>query len=364
MAAVLAGDKLLIDGGLVAYVAKTPTYGTYKHSMNDLKEYLFISSFPDNRTWIIDLSESWTNDSVQPVSIVRPATYVPLELGTLWYYPETNTIFSFGGELSQDGYVVKSGTPGNSGVPADAIWQFEFGEDNTTGIWSQVLGPQGEQAFPTDIKRSLMGATAADSNSAYYIGAQTHFWSTDKVDNMTLHNVPGLLQFDFANATLTNSTNDGSYFASTRQSMEYTPSAVAGMMTYVPFFGTQGVFVTVGGFQIVDADTGQTNQWWHNVTIFDPSHQSWYYQRATGDIPQLIWAKGDYIGDERLIIFALLAHGTVSCPPTTCTWSPNKKCHSDDERETDKRAKFRFWDLRNRQHILHPLSAFIYLVRE
>lgn len=253
-----------------------------------LQIILIALAVTDNRTWIIDLSESWTNVSVQPTSVFRSSEQPRFRFGSLWYDPTTESVYSFGGEWGRDGGIVKS-----SGSPApleDSIWQFTFNEDHTSGEWSEALGPRGTKGpFPSDISSSISGATASDGRQAYYIGARTSNFSTNKAGNTTLHSLPGLITFDFATATLENSTNDGSYFASKlgEISTENTvSSAKAGLMTYAPSFGTEGIFVIVGGFEVDDG--GQTKQWVNNVTIYDPSTRLWHYQRATGNIPNML----------------------------------------------------------------------------
>lgn len=241
----------------------------------------------DNRTWIIDLSKSWTNVSVQPASVYRSPEQPRFRYASLWYDPTTESVYSFGGELARDGGTVKSSA--STAPLEDSIWQFTFNEDHTSGEWSEALGPRGTKGpFPSDISSSISGATASDGRQAYYIGARTSKFVSNKAGNTTVHSLPGLITFDFATATLDNSTNDGSYFASKlgEISTEETVSvATAGVMTYAPSFGTEGIFVIVGGFEA--DDSGQTKQWANNITIYDPSTRLWHYQRATGDIPEL-----------------------------------------------------------------------------
>lgn len=272
----------------VDFVLRRQTYGV-------LKMVLMASAVTDNRTWIIDLSESWTNASVQPASVIRAREQPRLMYESLWYDPTTESVYSFGGEWNRDGGAVVSS---ESTAPLeDSIWQFTLNKYHSSGEWSEALGPQGtKRPFPSDISSSIHGATASDGRQAYYLGARTSNYSTNKAGNTTLHSLPGLITFDFATATLENSTNDGSYFASTlgEISTEITASsAEAGLMTYIPSFGTEGILVTVGGLEVDDG--GQIKQWANNVTIYDPSKRLWHYQRATGDIPkmrQYLWYRG------------------------------------------------------------------------
>lgn len=250
-----------------------------------LKQY----SSTDNRTWIIDLSKSWTNQSVQPVSVDRYRDQPRLRFASLWYDPTTESVYSFGGEMSRDGGTVKSS--GSTAPLEDSLWQFTFDANHSSGRWSEALGPKGTKGkFPSNISNPIHGATASDGRQAYYIGARTSEWGTPKASNTSLHSLPGLISFDFASTDLKNSTNDGSYFASTLGEISKTRTvslAKAGSMTYAPLFGTAGIFVISGGVEI--DDSGSTKQWSNNITIYDPSTQLWHYQRATGDIPELLW---------------------------------------------------------------------------
>ncbi|OJD33142.1 kelch repeat protein [Diplodia corticola] len=264
--AVLAGDKLLVNGGLVANISGVPIYG------------LCTS---ENQTWIIGLSSSWNNQTLISVPVPRPTSFVPLEFETLWYDPNSSYVYSFGGEISQDGYIPNP--YGTITIPEESIWRFSFDGTGEDGQWTEALGPTGEKSFPSDIKRPIMGASASDNQNAYYIGGAIYKWTTNDVGNMTeLHNVPGLLQFDFSTQTLTNDTNAVPYFASVWTEQNQTVN-LAGLMTSVPLFGSQGVFVLVGG---QSNDTGKTEQWWETVTVFDPAKKSWYSQKATGEIPE------------------------------------------------------------------------------
>lgn len=62
-----------------------------------------------------------------------------------------------------------------------------------------------------------------------------------------------------------------------------------GASELVPVFGSEGVLLTMGGWlpstlQSLDlsAVTNQFNQ----ISVFDPSTQTWYNQTATGTIPE------------------------------------------------------------------------------
>lgn len=241
----------------------------------------------ENRVWVIDLSRSWTKASVQPTSVSQSCTPWRLRFGSLWYDQITDSVYSFGGEVGRDG-VTSESSP--SIVPLEEFtWNFTVGGDHTSGEWPEAVDPQWKTGlFSSGISASMYRYTTLDYRQTVYIGNRASKWSRSKAGDTLLHSDPGLIIFDYATKTLGNSTNDGSYFApnfggiSTKERVSL---AKAGLMTYAPPFGINGICVILGGLEI--DESGMTKQWSDNVTIYDPSTRRWHYQRATGDIPEM-----------------------------------------------------------------------------
>lgn len=234
---------------------------------------------------MLDLSTSWTKKSVEPIQISRPPSYNMLLYETLWYYPDRGCVYAFGGEMLQEGNVRSTGHA--SETPEEFLWQLCAEDNSSSWSWTEVLGDNSRN-FPTDIKRPIMGASAANGSTAYYIGGAVSKWTTKKIGSVSdLHSVPGILEFDFSSQTLTNSSNVGNYSAAKWTDSEHKMSFAGGMVFVLPF-GTDGVFTLVGG---QSNDTGVPQHWWKDITIFDPATGSWYSQEATGAIPNTsdIW---------------------------------------------------------------------------
>ncbi|OMP85189.1 hypothetical protein BK809_0000289 [Diplodia seriata] len=155
--------------------------------------------------------------------------------------------------------------------------------------------------------RTTIGASAADGSKAYSLGGVVYNWTTEKVKTIDQHNAPGLLIFDFANQTLTNSTDDGGYFASIWNGPDQTLS-LAGGMVFAPPFGTQGAFIVIGG---QSNNSGEVKHYWDNITVLDPSTGSWYSQEATGAVPSTDDRVNCFVGaqDDELETFDIFVYG-------------------------------------------------------
>lgn len=171
-------------------------------------------------------------------------------------------------------------------IPEESIWRFQL-DDSGSGNWFPVLGPTATKAFPAGLKGQIAGATAAGNGKAYYLGGLLWHPSSPEVNYSTVHNILGLIEFDFGTTNLTNSTDDGEYFASTWTDDADYGIRQAGHMTYVPSFGSNGVFVIAGG-QLLHNISGNIitdDSAWSTVTVLDPVSDSWHNQSTTGDIP-------------------------------------------------------------------------------
>ena len=241
----------------------------------------------DNETLGIDLSSDWTNSSLKIVSTGRPDNSQPMDFESLWWSEKDNTIYSFGGER----FAVDVTLP-------ESIWGL-IPDGRGGGRWIEKLGPTSDKPFPSHILRPAAGASAFDSDGAYYLGG---FASTGTSNAVNLEfgitrPVPGLLTFDFSSQTLKNSTNDGDYFASVYRDDSWSPS---GYMLNVPSFGTRGILLLMGGKSGKGSTDISRGGDFNNLTIFDIEGQKWYSQTASGSIPDpksLFCAVGNQGGD-------------------------------------------------------------------
>ena len=82
--------------------------------------------------------------------------------------------------------------------------------------------------------------------------------------------VPGFQTFNFDSLALSNSSNDGNYFAPYGQ----TESSYSdlGVMLFLPSFGSnKGLLLLIGGYSHPARDG-----YFNDVTIYDLVNQSWY----------------------------------------------------------------------------------------
>ena len=242
-------------------------------------------SITETTTYGIDLSQDWTNTSLDLVQTPRPAGSLALNYQRFWWSSARNAAFCFGGEVTSAFNV--SNTLALSRVPPESIWQFAPSGDGS-GAWTEAVGPTGDAPYPASALRAANGAAASDGKHGYYIGGYN-----GQLTTKTFHNYPwpsyrqagGLQTFDFSSLNLTNSS-DGGYFASQyyNESFYYDP----GCMLYTTLFGVEGLLVLLGG----GGQSGPfVHEWLPNqgnfdiITIYDIHTQTWLSQSATGTIP-------------------------------------------------------------------------------
>lgn len=118
--------------------------------------------------------------------------------------------------------------------------------------------------FPQGITAQSNAATTSDGSTAYVVGR----WTRD--DHLAKQWAPGLLSFDFADQTITNSS-DGGYFR------DFTHP---GTMINIPNYGSRGILMVLGG--------GNSNhiRSFNKIIIYDKGEKKWYSQVAIGDTPR------------------------------------------------------------------------------
>ena len=174
----------------------------------------------------------------------------------LWFDNKRNTIYCFGGDNPLD---EQSAPP-----LTDSIQGFTL-DGNGGGHWKEVLGLVGEKPFPADIHGTSSGMYTSDDKNAYYTGG----FISEKTSPSATQAYPntGLLELNFENITLTNTTSLGLSF-------------YRGAFLSVPVYGSQGVVLAFGG-----ADEERA-MGFNMIEIFDKKERKWYSQIAEGDIPR------------------------------------------------------------------------------
>jgi hypothetical protein len=214
------------------------------------------------QTISIDLSQSWTNFTVQKYSIdtQRPVTDGHWsKRPSLFYDPPNDQVIQWGGWPYSNGDLsyLFSFTPNSGGT---VTWH-----KNETPITNDV-----DQTSP-----ALFGAAFVASNSSFYcLGG-----SIAEASANPYVAVQGLVEYDFASNQWTNSS-----------SLSATSSGylVGGEAAFTPDFGKAGFLVFIGGSdpdtQVFDPD-GVPLIDMSKVTLYDVVEKAWYHQTTTGTIP-------------------------------------------------------------------------------
>lgn len=217
-----------------------------------------VNALIENFTSGIDLSKDWTNSSLDLTRTERPSQLSSLNSEALWFDDERKIVYSFGGIQSDATDYLRS-----LDAPSPSIGKFTP-DGQGGGFWNEAVGLVGSP-FPQGITAQSNGATVSDGSTAYALGGWTR--SDNYLRKLW---TPGLLSFDMADQTITNSS-DGGYV------QDYTHP---GTMINIPNYGSRGILIVLGG--------GNYNhiRGFNNITIYDKGEQKWYYQVATGDIPR------------------------------------------------------------------------------
>ena len=199
----------------------------------------------DNSTCGLDLSKNWTNSSVILTCTERSARPLAIKSEALWFNKKQNSIYCFGGSASfpNTPYV------GPTKTPFQSIWAFTP-DGNGTGNWREVLGPTGPKPFPPEILPGSGADITSDESHGYYF----------------VYPQDGFSTVNFTDFTITNTT-DAHYDE--------------GPMVDVPYYGTSGVLILLSYGSTLSQNTLPYN----NITIYDKTKKKWYWQLASGTIP-------------------------------------------------------------------------------
>ena len=252
-ASIVIDDVLYIDGGEVSY----QTNG------------IFQQLAPTNVTLAIDLSKSWAPSSID-IQVYSKTNGPPsLNYGKLWASADGKSFYAYGGVPG----LAPNNHPPN---PPNSLWQF------SDGGWTEVTQPNGN-LFPS-LTRPAVSLAASGNGVGYMLGGYDSLHNVTFDPNRPWTPVPGILSYNMTTGAWTNSSATGFSQAGT---------AFVGALEFVPIFGSNGLLIAMGG------ETSSSSGWWDvgqnlnsfaNISVYDPSTQTWYWQNATGytgpgDIP-------------------------------------------------------------------------------
>ena len=209
----------------------------------------------------IDLSQNWTNSTIVIQSTIKPDAASSLNNPSLWFDEHEGLLYSgFTGWTSPFG--------DDPSLPPLSMWTFKP-DGSGSGIWNQVIDP-GSTVW-LSVSRPSSALMAYGLGTAWALGGYTSpggYYSTPQLEPQT-----GMVQFDMGTRSFTNLSAGG-----------YSASGIVerGAMHFVSSFGSQGLYVVMGGATTEDhaglIDFG-------TVSIFDPAKEEWWNQTTTGRKP-------------------------------------------------------------------------------
>ena len=183
---------------------------------------------------------------------------------SLWYHEENDIFYS--------GFTGRSSLFGDKPAPPPtSIWSFK--PDGTgSGSWKVEISPD-DPKWTRQVKRDL-GYTASGGGSALVLGGVLNPWTSPGSVNLTEDvEVPGIVEFNMTKKT---------FFRSNATGFNAKGTGARGAMHYVPSFGSNGLFMIMGGTDLTDPDN---NIGFDNVWVYETLENRWYNQTATGDVP-------------------------------------------------------------------------------
>ncbi|KAI0097743.1 hypothetical protein GGR51DRAFT_552895 [Nemania sp. FL0031] len=246
------GDYVYIDGGQVTERVNNSTPAD-------------SPAYDVTTTWSIDLTEKWTNETVQFRSI--PKTAPLLNKQTHWTDPSTDSFYTWGGFTS------------NGSSPSQELWRF-MADGSGGGSWTQVT--QRDFSAFVKLKGTFGTAFTQTLDVGFALGGAATTASDSSIDKkIPGYATPGLVSYNFQTGEWNNQTTAGvygGYGTSLNARAEYTP------------FGPNGMILFLGGAETpVDATNEsivETN--WNYISMVDPVTNKWYRQMTSGTKPPTI----------------------------------------------------------------------------
>ena len=210
---------------------------------------------------VIDLSNDWTNSTLQIQSIPKLSGVPDLVKAGLWYDPAADTLYS--------GFAGRSSYIGNETgqIPDYPLGVWQYGPVNSGSATFRPTIASTDALWDTLI-RPCSGLITYTGSKGYVIGGAD---ALDVRDDYTPA-IDGILEFDFRTKTLMNVTIQGTLFDAGIHT--------AGVL-FIPAFGSQGIIIVIGGedaaINLVPMDS---------VSIMDVASGQWYIQKVGGTIPR------------------------------------------------------------------------------
>ncbi|KAI1189260.1 hypothetical protein F5B17DRAFT_428722 [Nemania serpens] len=245
------GDYLYIDGGQItervngSAPADSPAYNV-------------------NTTWSVDLTETWTNETVRFRSIPKTAPHLGTQIH--WTDPSTKSLYTWGGSTSD----------GSS--PSQGLWRFTA-DGSGGGSWVQVI--QRDFAAFSKLRGTVGSAfTQTEDVGFAFGGAVTKASDGSITKGLPGYATPGLVSYNF---------RTGEWENSTTQSYSGYGTSLNARAEYVPF-GPNGLLLFLGGAETPVDATNETivEISWNRISMVDPVTKEWHTQTTSGTKPPTI----------------------------------------------------------------------------
>ena len=210
----------------------------------------------------IDLSKNWTNSTNIIQSNNKPSGIPNLNNPSLWYDEKEDIFYS--------GFAGWNSIYGDHPLPSPpSLWTFK--PDGTgNGAWNELLN--SSSSIWGSLTRPSTPLMAYGSNTALVLGGTNKPYEYPSPGNL----LGGMVQFHTESQSFTNS----SAFC-----CNATSGVDRGGMHYVPSFGSEGLFVAMGGQNGISNNNFAGLIDFGTVSVFDPVKQEWWNQTTTGSKP-------------------------------------------------------------------------------
>ena len=255
------------------------------HSSVALNEHIYIHggeisqninyssvTAPQNTTLMIDMSKSWTNESVtfRSIESVGPPN---LNSEILFSTQDDNSFFIFGGSSTQ-----LWGTPK---PPLEhQLWEFS----ESTDSWKRV---HPGSAF-LSLTRPTWALGAMLGDTGYVLGGVENSYSNPALELENVDLIPGIVSFNMSAQIWENTTSPNMPRNVSFTTRPHTPSNNMVMwlsqqnrlLASLPSFGPVGLLLAAGTEPSLEASNT-----FDNITLYEPIKNAWYFQKATGEVP-------------------------------------------------------------------------------
>lgn len=244
---ILVGDYMYIDGGEIYYKQQN---GTIVH-------------LPTADTYSIDMSSSWTNDTVSMTEIQKAVDGAHLSGPNLFQSLDNHSFYSYNGNK----YAWYDSNP----VPANKLYKFTA-DGTGSGKWSEDNSFYTADSNFTQLARVAGAASACGPDTCYAMGGYR-----DGTTGTGQAAVPasGLVSYNMTSQVWNNDTLPSTAFAGPWS---------GGKLLFTDVAGSKGMLIAIGG-----SISGQTafDLPYDYVYLYDIESKNWYKQRTTGDVPAI-----------------------------------------------------------------------------